>query len=96
MRSHTPGPWKWDNHGDLRGKGRNAVINPGLRRDVLSAVNYEEDARLIAAAPDLLAALEGVLEAMEETRASRRPLQVSADDVALIRAAIAKAKGGTT
>jgi hypothetical protein len=51
MERPTPGPWRWDQHGDLRGKDGNAVINPDLRGDVLSAVNREADAGLIAAAP---------------------------------------------
>jgi hypothetical protein len=87
---HTPGPWKWDNHGDLRGKDRNAVINPELRRDVLSAVNYEEDARLIAAAPDLLAALERI-EDLDWSHDSAESAMVKVQVEAA--AAIAKAKG---
>lgn len=53
MAEHTEGPWEWDKHGDLRSKDRNAVINPNLRSGVLSGINRQADARLIAAAPRL-------------------------------------------
>ena len=83
----TPGPWIWDKHGDLHGKDGNAVINPNLRGDVLSGVNREADARLIAAAPDLLAALEAIVND------DGFPDQFAYRAEAIARAAIAKAKG---
>ena len=62
--SHTPGPWKVD-------KNHKGFVD--IRRDVDSytsdiatvwdfyAKNYRSNARLIAAAPDMLAALEEVM-----------------------------------
>ncbi len=49
----------------------------------------EANARLIAAAPDLLAALEGILAQIQ-----RPPHMAFADDIDTARAAIAKARGG--
>jgi hypothetical protein len=65
--SHTPGPWGWNRDetsiGELRGFGitdaDHLVIIPP------EAIDNEADARLIAAAPDLLAALEQLLERHE-------------------------------
>jgi hypothetical protein len=64
MSKHTPGPWEWgDGHRGLYGQGE------GRQREVLTFESYEgmwlsytdnqeANARLIAAAPDLLEALE--------------------------------------
>jgi hypothetical protein len=56
---HTPGPWTWERDDSgwadvLVGAGGAVVIDAD---DTVSPV-LEDDARLIAAAPDLLAALE--------------------------------------
>jgi hypothetical protein len=84
MSEHTPGPWVWTDYGELSGAG-----------DVVMDADYfsepsEADARLIAAAPDLLAACEAMLVELDEweQELGRHP----ACDLA--RAAIAKAKGG--
>jgi len=85
--SHTPGPWK------VRARFDNEVLIPGYAPLDLGGVQAEEnyetaqaDARLIAAAPDLLAALE-------TWAANRR--DVAGDEwlVAIAEAAIAKARG---
>jgi hypothetical protein len=51
--SATPGPWWTDVHGNVLGPGGGLVAFPGI------AFGYDEkaNARLIAAAPELLAAL---------------------------------------
>lgn len=89
---HTPGPWKAD---DMVGKtipiyatattarGRVATVTKG---DVRSS----HDARLIAAAPDLLAACEAALAYVEDDSRSPRRRQAMRQG---LRAAIAKAKG---
>lgn len=63
MSKHTPGPWRW-NHGRL-------LHNvPGEYSDTILDIQdkvwwpTEEDARLIAAAPDLLEALQVALTSM--------------------------------
>ena len=66
--SHTPGPWKWNKKGLVTsGNGKK-----GLGRFIVYAYkdqaccNAEDDARLIAAAPSLLAALSRMIECYEE------------------------------
>ena len=78
---HTPGPW-WFAQVDYEG---NCVAGAGDHE--LTVALSRPDARLIAAAPDLLAALVEAQEALD----------VLADDAAdlamRLRAAIARAKG---
>jgi hypothetical protein len=85
---HTPGPWEWrgDEGGWFLVPGVLAICNtdgtPG--DDVIDRAN----ARLIAAAPDLLAALEGLFLLLD-AGSLYEPQAYAA------RAAIAKAKGGS-
>jgi hypothetical protein len=62
---HTPGPWEW-------AESYNGLWNPETREEVLTHQDYEgmwlsygasqdANARLIAAAPDLLDALRGIV-----------------------------------
>ena len=89
MNAHTPGPWKYEEVGDTGGE------NPAGVYDVVTADNYRRvcefvdfgDARLIAAAPDLLAALERAERCVRGYTASS---QIECD-LSGIRAAIAKA-----
>ena len=84
MSTHTPGPWamtrKATNHQHLSGPG------PGLIADI----HRDEDAAIIAAAPDLLAALQKLVRAIDRLPGNN-PLDGLADEA---RAAIAKATGG--
>lgn len=91
MAKHTPGPWRLE-----RGKGTRSinggriVANDGRQVAGLTIVadkpldQKEADGRLIASAPDLLAALSALVEA--------HPLAVS-DSFKQARAAIASAMG---
>ena len=94
---HTPGPWKVK-------AGTNAVL--AGRKQICSHVNAasalpvnmledqeiaQANARLIAAAPDLLEALKGVLK-VERGSSGRIILEGWHEEA--IRAAIAKATGG--
>lgn len=84
MSGHTPGPWYWDFDRDdmasLRAEGDSEPVMidiacyPGL-----------EDRCLIAAAPDLLEALEDFVKAMSQ------PIPII--NTAKAKAAIARAKG---
>jgi hypothetical protein len=79
---HTPGPWR------VSGK---ATINAG--RSWIASVstsNRDANARLIAAAPDLLAAAQGALNYIENTESELGITLYSGD---WLRAAIAKATG---
>lgn len=63
-QSYTPGPWQWSN-------GRLLHNVPGEYSDTILDIQdkvwrpTEEDARLIAAAPDLLEGLKKALEPLE-------------------------------
>ncbi len=66
----TPGPWVKDRRGDLRGSDGKQVgtWDAGIAW-VSRDDEAEANARLMAAAPELLEALKACLEWMEETRA---------------------------
>lgn len=84
--NHTPGPWNIV-------QGSNSIMSP---IGVVATVNMDargtmgDDARLIAAAPDLLAACVAAAKAIPDGQIAGSPL-----DCALfqLRAAIAKAEG---
>ena len=94
MSAHTPGPWEWD--GDVWEYDRETEAPwlmsaktgmPVIQGDIDC---MRDDARLIAAAPDLLEALEAALLLVDMSTSYRR------EDIAQqSRAAIAKAKGET-
>ncbi|RQG53721.1 hypothetical protein IPC203_24835 [Pseudomonas aeruginosa] len=83
MMKHTPGPWQWSN-------GRLLHNVPGEYSDTILDIQdkvwrpTEEDARLIAAAPELLDALVNLLPLIS-------PLKAESQQVANASAAIAKA-----
>lgn len=88
---HTPGPWKaiqlppnetWKAQGHIEAAGKPIAMTARI-----------EDARLIAAAPELLEALEGCKDAMELARQMGLLPDCCLDAIRGARAAIAKAKG---
>jgi hypothetical protein len=88
---HTPGPWGCDWTSHHSHDYRLQQPNGAPLRLVVEANDHNEqraNARLIAAAPDLLAALEVVREYMDHAAD-----QFSYEDIVQIRAAIAKATG---
>jgi len=94
--NHTPGPW----HRNIRADGRYTTIWQGRNKHVAHAQRLDNDNEteanisLIAAAPDLLAALEDAEFLLRKAGQIAGPMQESfnrsAEDA---RAAIAKAKG---
>lgn len=85
--NHTPGPWKPIR--DLSSKMLEIWADDGDRW--IGEVQRKEDARLIAAAPDLLAACDSALGYLVMIGTDH------GDGIrAVLRAAIAKAKGETT
>lgn len=84
----TPGPWSVDVHKNIVASG-GLVAFPGIR----AGFNQEANARLIAAAPELLAALQRIL-----AHPNFRPCECGASNCATTeaRAAIAKATGGAS
>ena len=86
---HTPGPWSNKGRNQVPGLPHSAVVATTLIARVYSThfgddAQEEANADLIAAAPDLLAALIGVVKV-----ADRATVEFDA-----ARAAIAKATGG--
>jgi hypothetical protein len=96
MSKSTPGPWTWNkNYHGLTGPG-GAVILDYATYEGMWVPDYAGDwakanARLIAAAPDLLAALEDALSIFEFGDDDETVL--APKWVARARAAIAKAEG---
>lgn len=90
MNKHTPGPWRWLNYPD----GRKLLAAPS--RAVIHCPDGpmtcdEDDARVIAAAPDLLTALHNAADWLEVTLS---PCDPGCECVLhCVQAAIAKAEG---
>ena len=87
MSAHTPGPWRAVGHaiyGPFTPLGREAIGAVVCSTTTINRPRHLADARLIAAAPDLLEALKNAARIMET-------FDVGVDRD--IRAAIAKAEG---
>ena len=87
MSKHTPGPWairQDPKAGPLY--NWNVGIDGRPQYWIQVAVCSEHDARLIAAAPDLLEALRSITDAADEKRVTAKHYEIA-------RAAIAKATG---
>ena len=96
MTTHTPGPWKRER--EPRGRWAVEVREAdGLDRliVVVDGEDSESNARLIAAAPELLELLSRVTErlALRAMDDHRFTSMNEKDDIDLARAAIAKVKG---
>lgn len=88
MSAYTPGPWFWaDNVPDAPPQYRMIVDADGFTVCDPSPMS-EHDARLIAAAPDLLAALEACLHRLDAHD------EQSAPECLAARAAIERATNG--
>ena len=91
MSKRTPGPWiiyEFVDGYEIRAPEAECYVATASDPEaVWGAIGREEDARLIAAAPELLEALENLLKVHEGEGGT----QHNAADMA--RAAIAKAKG---
>ena len=98
VRQHTPGPWlarEWydrDHEGECQAQGWDLCLPDGFRLPLCSNTSgdlseAEANARLLAAAPDLLAALERLLASGDVRDAG------DAGALKQARAAIAKAVG---
>ena len=91
--SHTPGPWHYQGvhvwAGDDESAGAITQGGCGCCNGTRDGVYNEDDARLIAAAPDLLAALERI--ANSTLSQFMGPNDMAMECVHVARAAIAKA-----
>ena len=87
MSKHTPGPWQWTQHFDPTISIYKDGFGQIARLYDSSAGTGKANARLIAAAPDLLDALQSIIEDIDS--------EFGTDcDYNKARAAIAKATGG--
>lgn len=94
MSKHTPGPWMTNGYSSPLAGGITVFSKPFGLGDV-AVVADEADARLIAAAPDLLAALQALRLARDQDKYKswERGVPEFAKAEALADAAIAKATG---
>lgn len=81
MRDHTPGPW------NVGGANIMIMAGEGPDRRAVAFAATDANATLVAAAPDLLAALEAMVHMHEHDQSGSGAI------VTLARAAIAKARG---
>lgn len=86
MSKHTPGPWKFGKDGAIEHNNVQIYIDGADGTLIVYGQVKDADARLIAAAPDLLESLRGFIE---------HGTCFDADDWAKAKAAIAKATGET-
>ena len=112
MSTHTPGPWALIDHGggwfDIESENERYffVCAAGSRDSQSDQQQSSANARLIAAAPDLLACLQEAIEDSDEVLAARisnlgeryRPerLKTMRAQITKARDAIAKATGAAT
>ena len=96
---HTPGPWYADSYGVRNRGGYICELRHPSRYDGQQE-RYEReraerdgDARLIAAAPELFAALESAIKCMVEQTQNAATDEEIAMALEMARAAIARAKG---
>jgi len=93
MSEHTKGPWKWVSD-EVRSFDGTAICQVyAVDADDTKRGRLVADAnhRLLAAAPDLLAALERTAHALEMAF-SRKPLRDMAETLAEAKSVIAKAR----
>jgi hypothetical protein len=91
--THTPAPWEMHHYGDNEGDihGSNGTLVCMMREgDTAPDQDWSADARLIAAAPELLAALKEIV-AYDE--GSNDPEDYGYEVLMRCKAAIAKAEG---
>lgn len=92
MSGHTPGPWTISPVLTVDGE-RMVVGGPGKEFGLIAAVTEEADARLIAAAPELLEALRGLARFCDAVRVQVGMGKHQIERLEKARAAIAKAVG---
>lgn len=87
--NHTPGPWTWPDDKPLLAADGHNVNGVFRTKDELRA-----NRALISAAPDLLAALQAIVAALDETAdPGRAAIYWDDDEAEVARQAISKATG---
>ena len=93
---HTPGPWTLklteNGHPVIEDRVGRKVVEQFCNGGTSEGSEGRDNARLIAAAPDLLAACKTMLSSMRLMDDGAEDVQREAED--MMRAAIAKAEGG--
>ena len=87
MSKHTPGPWTHEGHGDITGTENGRKYDVACVYLRLPAGRQEANAKLMAAAPDLLNALIEIVSADDAHELTQKHIESA-------RATIAKATGG--
>lgn len=87
---HTPGPWAWDFRVSVKAGGRLVALVYSTQTNEDGETNLDDNCRLIAAAPELLLALQSLMNLFEQHE-QRAHTKSPVGDYA--RAAIAKATG---
>lgn len=88
MSGHTKGPWYWDFDRDDMASLRSEGDNEPVMIDIACYPSLE-DRCLIAAAPDLLEALQGMMKCFDDGVGEHW----NAEELDAARAAIARTKG---
>lgn len=96
---HTPGPWRVEQDGNMNPNLTFRICGPWIHRKSSARQPYhaladtEANARLIAAAPELLEALKLAYQQFDDAIHCRRPSMHPLEYAKVLRAAIAKAEG---
>lgn len=95
MAAYTPAPWAYEpTSGAIYYK--DGDVEPLIASTNLECVSEEQgdaDGRLIAAAPELLEALQGLANALEAKPGPRGVMELVPAQLEIARAAIRKARG---
>ena len=104
MKEHTPGPWKLNTDGDTGMNDSGCILDSighviitdiyGTFKNGRTTGEAEANARLIAAAPDLLAALEELVQASYDSVNGKQYAPYHVEELGRATVAIAKARGG--
>lgn len=90
---HTPGPWKMGEDGEVLTDSPNEFL---VAMSNIHRPQYEANARLIAAAPELLEALKDAKETLENAGdEQRRILDARWDAIDILNDVLSRAEGRT-
>ena len=85
--SHTPGPWSVNTSGGM------TYVENFYSQSICRVATSSADAALIAAAPELMSALEGCMKALSRMIDKHDPDSIEAEWIGHANEAILKAKG---
>ncbi len=95
MNDHTPGPWLAEPDGandwKVRSDDYGTIVNRNCYPDAKVDTTVEADARLIAAAPDLLATAAAMIRAIDNMTTEEFMMGRDHEQREALRAAVAKA-----